>query len=152
MAGDFGLFINEETGVIEPLFEDGDYVEDMTLETAVILSLFSDARIEVDELPLGETKRRGFWGDLFADVEGDVYGSKLWLYDRGKIANSQIPLVENKAAAALEWLIEDGAAKSVETEASFESGKLRLDITIQKPDGDENRFGFIWNEQEIRRA
>ena len=152
MAGDFGLFIDVDSGLIVPKFENGDFVADETLETAIILSWFSDQRVEVADLPAGETKQRGFWADEYADVEGDKYGSKLWTLNRSKISNENIPLIETRAAEALTWLVDDGAAKSVAVTAELINNRLKLAATIEKPDGTKNRYGFIWDEQKLRRA
>ena len=43
-------------------------------------------------------------------------------------------------------------AKSVAVTVDFVNNELTLTADIEKPDGDSNRFGFIWNEQEIKRA
>ena len=40
-----------------------DLLSDDGLETAILISLFSDARVRDDELPAGHTWKRGFWGD-----------------------------------------------------------------------------------------
>jgi phage gp46-like protein len=55
----------------------------------------------------------------------------------------------------LKWLLDDGVAKSVSVEASFDddndSGVI-IEIEITKPDDTENRFKFFWDQQQLKRA
>lgn len=126
----------------------GSVVEDHSLETAVILSLFTDRRAEVDDaLPEGGGDRRGVWSDAFADIPGDLQGSRLWLLSRSK----QLPDVANRARQyaeeALQWLIDDGIAAQVNVSAeSVARGILGLQVQIVKPDGEAVGFKFsnLW--------
>jgi hypothetical protein len=64
-----------------------------TLQTAVIISLFSDRRAGPDDaMPAGETDRRGWVGDEFAtsdfDARADSWGSLLWTCYAGKASQS----------------------------------------------------------------
>ena len=61
-----------------------DLLADDSLYTAVVISLFTDARARAeDELPpeLDGEDRRGYWGD---GLEGESVGSRLWLLAREK--------------------------------------------------------------------
>lgn len=148
---DIGLFIVD--GCIQLKLEDGDLAEDSTLETAVLISLFSDQRAAEDELPDGVDDRKGWWGDMFPDVVGDQIGSKLWLLGREKVTLETEAALETKATEALEWMVEDGVADSVSVSAEFdELNHAVLDIVIKRPTGEENRFNLLWDEQEIKRG
>lgn len=131
----------------------GDFEADTGLETAVMLSLFSDQRVAASELPVGDTEKRGWWADLFSDTSGDKFGSKLWLLDRSKRTLETEAAAEVRAKQALKWMIDDGVAKKVTTSAAFDSlGRLQLKIQITRPDGTENRYGFAWDQQGLKRA
>ena len=149
---DIGL--NLIKSVFQPKLVGGDLVLDEGLETAVIISLFSDARVTTDELPQGIVFKRGYWGDMIPDKVGDVFGSKLWIYDRSKITNATIAQVELAAATSLQWLIDDKIADTVIVAASrYDTFTLILQITITKPgDTASNVYGFLWDGQELRRA
>ena len=68
-----------------------DLVGEDGFRTAVLISLFTDKRVELAELPAGETDRRGWVGDLLSDIEGDEIGSKLWLLERSNLTLDVIP-------------------------------------------------------------
>jgi phage gp46-like protein len=148
---DVGFFV--ESDKIDIKIENGDLVADNGLETAVLISLFTDSRARTDELPQGQTKRRGWWGDLFPDVDGDKIGSKLWLLENDKQLLENLPKFENFAKESLNWLIEDGVASEVSVVATYpERGQILLEIKIVKPSGENQRFGFIWDGQEVKRG
>jgi phage gp46-like protein len=74
------------------LLADGTLDETQALATAVIVALGTDALAAPDDvLPdPNSTDRRGWWGDLDADVIWGAWpiGSRLWLLEREKITGS----------------------------------------------------------------
>jgi len=152
---DIGLFI--EGGLKFNLrLKDGDLERDEGLETAVSISLFSDQRITDEELPQGEESKKGWWGDMFPDIDRDQIGSKIWTLARSKRTLETLRRTEDYAKEALAWLIEDGIASTVSAVASFEgdvsAGKWRLDVSITKPNGTQSKYQVLWDEQKIIRG
>jgi len=99
-----------------------DLSGDDSLQTAVLVSLFTDRLADdTDELPAGETSRRGWWADetlgRAPDGTQDRIGSKLWLLRREKALPDVVARARAYAAEALDWLIADGMAQRVEVEA-----------------------------------
>lgn len=117
---------------------------DEGLETAVAISLFTDRRADPDDvLPDNSANHRGWWGDSFADIEGDRIGSRLWLLHREKQRPVVLERAREYAREALRWLIDDGIARSVEVVAEFTSaGLLGLGISIARADAGPVRFRF----------
>ena len=75
------------------------------LEQAVVISLFTDARLpDGDESPDGSDDRRGHWGDLY--LEGDAsLGSLLWTLRREKLTLATVNRARDMAISALTWLL-----------------------------------------------
>lgn len=122
---------------------------DEGLETAVIISLFTDARIATGELASGETDRRGWWGDTQAEITGDEYGSKLWTLERSILTNETAQIAQVRARQCLQWMIDDGVASAVTVATSIQGSELKFQIDIQRPtDTGSNRFSFFWDGQE----
>jgi len=116
--------------------------EDSGLETAVIISLFSDRRAEEGDVPAG-SDHRGWWGDTYADSDGDRIGSRLWLLSREKQLPQALIKAEEYAMESLAWLVEDGIAGRVEvTAASIAAGILGLEIRIHRGDAPPSRYRF----------
>lgn len=130
----------------------GALTEDNGIETAVLISLFTDAQAALAELPSGTNAddRRGWWADAFAAPEGDRIGSKLWLLARSKQTADTLERARLYAREALQWLIDDGIARDVEIEATApRAGLLALTVTILRARGDVSptryRFEAFWN-------
>lgn len=85
------------------------------LSSAVIISLFTWRRANPDdELPNDQSGKMGWWGDSYPSVENDKIGSRLWLYRRKKITATVIAELHEVVEEALEHLIDDGVAESVD--------------------------------------
>jgi phage gp46-like protein len=148
---DMGIFIVD--GCFNLVFENGDFKADDGLETAVIISLWTDARADETELPDGIETKKGWWGDMFPVVEGDQIGSKIWLADRGKQTNDTLALLENFSREALLWMLEDGVAAQIETASEFNGrGQAITNIVITRPTGDQDKFAANWDSQDLVRA
>jgi phage gp46-like protein len=132
-----------------------DLTPDDGLETAVMLSLFTDRRAEdSDVLPDAEPNRRGWWGDAVPVVGGDRFGSRLWLLSRSKQTPDVLGRAEQYAREAVAWLVEDRVAESVDVVAEFvQRGTLGIAITINRPKTDpvQYRFNLAWSAQEVKR-
>ncbi len=118
--------------------------EEEGLETAVILSLFTDRRASPDDvLPFGETDRRGHWSDAYPTVPGDRMGSRLWLLSREKQLPQVVARAREYLREALEWLEEDGVASRVDCDAFIvRDGVLGMSVVITRPDDQQTSFRF----------
>lgn len=130
-----------------PSLEDDD-----GLETAVVLSLFTDRLADDGEGSVDATARRGWWGDAYADESGDLIGSRLWLLAREKRTPAVLGRAELYAREALQWLVTDGVARSVTVaaEASGQAGEvLGLAVTITRSAAPVVQFRFeaFWKGQ-----
>ncbi|MBW1642525.1 MAG: phage GP46 family protein [Deltaproteobacteria bacterium] len=135
-----------------------DLKSDAGLETAVIISLFTDRRAKSDDIlpDSNNPDRRGWWGDLVSDIENDQIGSRLWLLNREKTLESVLIKTKEYAKEALMWLIEDDVATKVEVSVerlgSVGQDILALLVQIYKPDGKVFPFQYEaqWIAQELR--
>jgi phage gp46-like protein len=131
-----------------------DLVMDEGLETAVLLSLFTDRRSnDGDVLPDTHSDRRGWWGDAFPVVAGDRIGSRLWLLYREKEEATVLVRAREYAREALQWLLDDQVAAAVDVEAEItRPGMLGLHIVITRPLSTpvEYRFSAVWAGQAAR--
>lgn len=114
-------------------------VTDEGLRTAVIISLFSDRRAnDADVLPDGTNDRRGWWGDVCPEVEGDLIGSRLWLLSRAKQTKANLRLAETYAREGLQWMLDDGEITYLAVTASYPyTGVLLLSLRLRDRSGQE---------------
>lgn len=152
---DLGIFLQDNLKFNLQL-KDGDFEGDEGLETAVTISLFSDKRVTAEELPAPQTDRKGWWGDMFPDIDQDQIGSKLWTLARSKRVVETLRRTEDYAREALQWLIEDGVASRVTVAAEFQGeiseGRWVLSVIIARPSGEESRFQVLWDKQQVIRG
>lgn len=113
------------------------------LETAVIISLFTDRRAEPDEIiPDGSGDARGWWGDT---GRARPLGSKLWLLERAKQTEDTRHRAFDYITDALAWLIEDGVAATVDVLVQWQRpGLLASQVTITEPSGRTSVFNYHW--------
>ena len=106
------IFVDMERGT-DFAIESMLLAQDDGLSTAVMLSLFTDRRAGDDDvLPGGADDRRGVWMDNYAEVPGDLMGSRLWLLQRAKLLPETVIRVREYCDEALDWMVRDGVAKS----------------------------------------
>lgn len=121
------------------------------LETAVIVSLFTDRVAESGDAGVVATARRGWWGDAFAESR-DRIGSRLWLLAREKRTPAVLGRAELYAREALQWLVDDGVARGVTVVAEAvgsQGATLALAITITRSSQPVVQFRFenFWKGQ-----
>lgn len=121
----------------------GDLLTSEGLENVVAISIGTYAR----ERNLGHVANLqpcfgGWWGDAL-DEKGNLGG---YLYEAfpGKLDDSTARSVEHLVAESLQWLIDDGVAKSIDCNAAVVDREyISLSVTITKPDGSqENPFVY----------
>lgn len=153
---DIAIEFNENL-FFDLIIENGDLKTDDGLETAVLISLFTDSRPDETtiNLPNGDDDLRGWWGDEFLDDALDKTGGEVWLYLRGKITEQNLINLRQAAVDSLSWMIEDNVASSVdvitEIETQFETS---FRIEIKRPSGNiENfKYFFNWQAQELKKV
>jgi phage gp46-like protein len=147
---DLALLWDEVLGFADLSIIDGDLASDTTMITAALLSLFLDRRAFDDDVPpSGEPDdRRGWWADEFADNEGDLIGSRLWLLDRAAFTRDIGPLAEEYSREALAWFTDDNVASKVDLEIDTSTnGRLFIGGTIHRHGRKavSFRFAHVWD-------
>ena len=121
----------------------GDLETGQDLETACLVSLFSDMLATPDFTPTdGTTDRRGWWADPYNE---EPLGSHIWQLERAKKTRTTLGDARRYTLDALHWLIEDGVAKQIFCNTMWlSSTMLGIAVAIIKPDGTQTRFMFGW--------
>ena len=129
---------------------EGDLKKGDDLQTAILISLFTDRLANADdeyEDNNDNDNRRGWWGDLDSDYR---IGSRFWLLRRKKLTKEVAIKAEQYAKEALKWLVDDGIVKFIELESSIRyPDRLYLKITYIRPDKDSKellQFYWVWEK------
>ncbi len=129
----------------------GDLEREEGIGTAVLMSLFTDRRAdESDEID--NEDKKGWWGDLVAEVEGDLIGSKIYQLMRSKSTPDIEVKLKQFIFEALEWMIEDGVVVengiTVDTFVfgNVENKRLGFKIELRQSDGEIVALSFddLW--------
>jgi len=129
------------------------------LHTAVVLSLFTDRRVEVDHplFWLADGDPQGWWGDSL-DVDAGAHetalGSLLWLLARAPMTiagQSVSDWARHFAEEALAHLIAQGACVRIEVIAEAHESRGRLDLTVRLFGRDganifDRKFDLVWHQ------
>lgn len=158
MPKDLRFLWNEDLSYIDLDYDlnAGDLLSDEGLESAIIISLFTDRRANDDDtLPdLGSEDKRGWWADQVADIEGDLIGSRRWIYcERAKTTQNILNSVKKADEEALQWLIDDNIAALVtvttERQGDPSNSVLAELIEIKRVDGRSVSYDYYsnWDSQ-----
>ena len=113
------------------------------LVTAVVISLFTDAEADADDvIPDGTDDPRGWVGD--ADSDRPI-GSKLWLLSRTTLTAQTLLTAADYMRAALQWLLDDGVVSMIDVSTS-RAGLRRMDalIKISRTGGPPVKLQYAW--------
>lgn len=129
------------------------------IATAVVLSLFTDKRVDPDHplYYLADGDVRGYWGDgidVRADLAETDLGSLLWLLERAPLTIRGLPATrwaEQFATEALMPLQTQGVVVRMEIAATANelAGRLDLAVRLFGRDGDlvfDQKFQVLWNQ------
>lgn len=151
MAGDTDAVLSVDTTT--QLYDisldaDGDILTDDFFDTSLLMSLLGEKRADSSEV-VEPQLRRGWIGNEDKDFEN---GSKLWLFEQARVTRSNLNRIEDEARKALQWLVDDGFAVSVdEVTATVKNGRVTLEIVIRRSRSQvDRRFFDLWQNTGIR--
>lgn len=117
------------------------------LQTAVTISLFSDARAADDDKLEAGVDARGWWGHSFLTGSRQL-GSRLWLIQRSKASADTLNKAKSWAEEALQWLVDERVAETVTAKVEkLKADVLLLTIDIQRPSKTAPRWRGVWEVQ-----
>lgn len=142
-------------GLIDITQDGHDLLSGRTLDSAIIMSLFTNRRADDgDRLPDYEYSKMGWWSDTY---NNEQIGSRLWLLHREKCTKETLNRAIEYCKESLAWLTEDGVAKSVKLEVEYDAtrlGQMNIGVQVQRPDNtlETYRYGYLWQEISITEA
>ena len=141
MAEFVDVAMNTDKGYYDISFENGDFKKLKGLDTAVFITLFTDARASATDMDQPE-RRRGWIGNLDNLVE---LGNKNWLYEQAKLINRTVNGLVDSTKQGFKWLTDLGYANIVTVKTIRTATQLDADILIERPNGTvESRRVTLW--------
>ena len=122
---------------------DGDIETSESLDTAILMSIFTEQRASASEMP-ESGRRRGWQGN--ESTPGFQMGSKLWLFEQSKITRNNLSQIGTTVTEALKWMVEDSIAISATAVGFFRNGITQVEVTLSRPSSPvEKQLYEIWN-------
>jgi phage gp46-like protein len=110
---------------------------DSSLESMVLISLFTDAEATPSEIKsAGLDRQQGWWADAdsLRDPKHRRRGSKLWLLSRGKTTLETLRRAEGYIRDSLQWLVDEGIVATVAVVTTRpRPGVVGIDLTLTRP-------------------
>lgn len=155
MASDIKAIWNTDYAEADISQSGGDLVREDGLETAVLMSIYTDRQANVDdEIPDGTDNRRGWWADIVNNTNDDKIGSRLWLLDRSKTDDQTIADAQFYIEECLQWMIDDGVCQDINViveryDIEGSSSRLGFQVSILQSDGTTKalKFNDLWTAQ-----
>lgn len=128
------ILLTNEKGYYDFKVVRGEIVTTTGFETSLILSLFSDRRADISEVPEIEL-RHGWWGNLILrDILNKPLfemGSKIWLTYQARSDQTTLNFIKNYVEEALIWLIEEQYVKNIAVTVRKETDrKIFIEIKL----------------------
>lgn len=135
----------DTNGQFDVVLEDGDIATETGFDTAIWVSLFTDARASADQVVLAQ-HRRGWPGNLVSTVDNRQLGGMLWLIDQRRLNQATLNEAVDYAQKALNWIVEDNVAQNIEVSGVIvPTSGIQLNVTITALSGEtESRYINTW--------
>lgn len=129
------MALNWNASGADIVLADDDLLVGNDLQTAVLVSLFSDGRDDTRSID-----KRGWWSDF-----NNSFGSLLWLLDEEKTTLQTAARAKSYCQNALQWLIDQKIASKLDilTELVKPFGMV---ITIYIYRGSNKKYDYAWND------
>lgn len=122
-----------------------DYESVDGIETAIIATVFTEARADVGAVP-DSFDRRGWVGNLLTLSDDYELGSKLWTYSQAKLTTNTLNSISDLVKKSLNWLIEDGIADTIEVSSSVAGTRgVAISIDLYKNRNSVGRYITVWD-------
>jgi len=132
-------------GTFDISVENGDLANEDGFDTAIWVSLLTDARAPESKV-LRPENRRGWIGNTASLVENRDLGGLFWLVEQRRLTQDTLNETIGYVRQALAWFVEDGIAVNVAVSGEIvpRSG-IRLAVSITSKEGvTETRYFNIW--------
>ena len=118
----------DEYGSVDFDIEDGDLKHEDGFDTAIWISLFTDARATESQVLIPE-HRRGWLADILS-INNRKLGGYLWLIDQSRLVQKTLNEAIDYARKSLEWMLEDDICEQINVTGSLVP-KLGIQLNIQ---------------------
>lgn len=108
--------------------EEGDFANDNSIQTAILISLFDNKRADSTEVA-NPLLRNGWIGNEI-NLDGFEQGSKLWLLSQERNTVQTKNQAVEYCKASLQWLLDDGIITALQVIGTNTTEGISIDVEI----------------------
>ena len=144
------LIKKDNNNLYDISFENGDFKLTDGLDTAIVLSFFTDGRADSSEVS-EPILRRGWIGNEQNENEDDYFGSKLWLLDQARINDETSNRSTSFSQDALSWMLDSGYVTKLNIDSEIiNKDKIRINIVFTTTNNKtESRQYDLWKNTDL---
>lgn len=145
------LISPDDHGIYDLQIDGHDFASSYGFETAVSVSLFTDSRAPAVQVQDAQ-RRRGWVGNITTAIIQRELGGLLWILDQTRITQDTLNYARSFAQDSLQWMTDDGIARSVEVSVSRDQLRgITIGITITTIDNTILRYITLWRSTDLTR-
>lgn len=145
------LIKGDDRGLYDIQIEKSDFASAYGFETAIPTSYFTDARASAAQVEEAE-RRRGWVGNILYLDDGRQLGGLLWILDQARLTADTINFAKSFAQGALQWVIDDGLARSIQISIERNGIRaIRIETDIFTIDNTVQRYVTLWRATDLSR-
>lgn len=137
--GNYDIVIDEESR---------DFASAGGFETAIPISLFTDARADESKVPTSKN-RRGWAGNVEFIADEFELGSDQWTFDQARNTANIRNLVRNSVANALKWMVDRRMVDDVQVGSlQVAQNSITIPIIFTSIDNAVERYITLWRRTD----
>lgn len=145
------LIKSDAVGLYDIQIEGADFASAYGFESAIPTSFFTCARASAVQVQDAE-RRRGWVANILYFDDGRELGGLLWLLDQARITPDTLNFAKVYAQGALQWMIEDGIARSITVTVEQAGTRVITILTdIVTIENTVQRYVTLWRATDISR-
>jgi phage gp46-like protein len=131
-------------GVYDLQLDSADFASVDGMETAIVVSLFTDSRAPENLVPTAQ-RRRGWIGNILTVTQRRELGSILWTLDQARITQNTLNNARVYAQGCFNWMVDDGIARSVSVDVVQQNrSEIVINIEFTDLDNKTERYTTLW--------
>lgn len=145
------LIKSDDRGIYDIQIDGSDFASAEGFESAIATSYFTDSRAPAVQVQEAQ-KRRGWVGNILTAIASRELGGLLWILDQARITNDTLNFAKSFAQDSLQWLIEDGLARSVQVSVTRNGTRgISILTDITTIENTVLRYVTLWRSTDLTR-
>ena len=145
------LIKSDDRGLYDIQIDGADFASAYGFESTIPVSYFTDARASAAQVEEAD-RRRGWVGNILYVDEARQLGGLLWLLDQARVTDDTINFGKSYAQGSLQWMIDDGLARSIEINVERDGRRsIQIETDITTVDNTVQRYVTLWRATDLSR-